>query len=175
MVPKGEKIAKDVYGCDGFVAHHASNLWGDCAINGNSFPSSIWPMGGAWLIKHMWEHYLHTGDKEFLKKRAFPIMKKAALFFTQYMTEAEDGYFESGTSLSPENPYIAPNGRKGMHCMVPEMDNQIIRSLLGLLSKHTKFLIAVIRTTKSIRNLWVKSVRQESISMAELWNGQTAR
>ncbi len=140
MVPKGEKVAKDVYGCDGFVAHHASNLWGDCAINGNSFPSSIWPVGGAWLIKHMWEHYLHTGDKQFLKKRAFPIMKKAALFFTQYMTEAEDGYFETGPSLSPENPYIAPNGRKGMHCMAPEMDNQIVRSLFRSVVKTYEIL-----------------------------------
>lgn len=129
MVPNGERVAKEVYGCDGFVAHHATNIWGDAAIEGVSYPSSLWPVGGAWLIKHMWEHYLHTRDKEFLEKRALPVMKKAATFFMQYMEEAEDGYFESGPSLSPENLYVTDEGQKGMHCMAPEMDNQIIRSL----------------------------------------------
>lgn len=129
MVPNGEKTAKEVYGCNGFVAHHATNIWGDTAIEGISFPSSIWPVGGAWLIKHLWEHYLHTLDKEFLEKRAFPIMKKSAQFFMEYMSEAEDGYFESGPSLSPENLYVTEDGTNGMHCMAPEMDNQIIRSL----------------------------------------------
>lgn len=140
MVPNGEKVAKDVYGCDGFVAHHATNLWGDAAIEGNSFPSSLWPCGGAWFIKHMWDHYLYTGDMDFLRNRAFPIMKKAALFFTQYMTEAEDGYFETGPSLSPENPFILEDGRKGMHCMAPEMDNQIVRSLFRSLVKTYEIL-----------------------------------
>ena len=140
MVPNGERVAKEVYGCEGFVAHHTTNLWGDAAINGNAFPSSIWPMGGAWLIKHMWDHYLYTGDKDFLKKRAFPIMKKAAQFFTQYMTEGEDGYFESGPSLSPENLYFTTDGNKGRHCMAPEMDNQIIRSLFRSLVKTYEIL-----------------------------------
>lgn len=129
MVPNGERAAKELYNCDGFVAHHATNVWGDASINGIVFPSSIWPVGGAWLIKHMWEHYLYTGDKEFLEKRAFPIMKKQALFYTQYMTKGEDGFYESGPSLSPENCYITENGDRGKHCMGPEMDHQIIRSL----------------------------------------------
>jgi len=140
MVPNGEVVADEVYGCKGFVAHHATNIWGDCAIEGNSFPSSLWPVGGAWLIKHMWDHYLYTGDKKFLKERAFPIMKKAAMFFTEYMQEAEDGYFETGPSLSPENFFINEKGVASQHCMAPEMDNQIIRSLFRSLIKTYKIL-----------------------------------
>lgn len=140
MVPNGERVAKEVYGCNGFVAHHATNLWGDASINGNSFPSSVWPVGGAWLIKHMWEHYLFTGDKEFLEKRAFPIMKKSARFFMEYMTEAEDGCVETGPSLSPENLYITEEGTRGKHCMAPEMDNQLVRSLFRSLIKTCEIL-----------------------------------
>jgi len=129
MVPNGERTARTMYGCDGFMAHHCTNLWGDTAIEGNSFPSSVWPVGGAWLCKHLWDRYLYTQDKEFLEKRAFPILKKAALFFSQYLDEAEDGCLVTGPSLSPENVYITDKGREGRHCMAPEMDNQIVRCL----------------------------------------------
>lgn len=129
MAKNGEITAKEIYGCEGFVGHHATNLWGDTAIQGISFPSSVWPMGGAWLCKHLWEHYLYTLDKEFLKKRAFPIMKRAALFFTQYLMQDEDGFYISGPSLSPENCFYTEDGTISKHCMAPEMDNQIMRSL----------------------------------------------
>lgn len=130
MVPNGEKTAKNVYGCNGFVGHHTTNLWGDTSIEGVSFPSSVWPMGGAWLSLHMWEHYLYTKDREFLKKRAFPVLKKAALFFSEYLDKSEDGYYITGPSLSPENRFFMENGYIGRHCMAPEMDNQIVRALM---------------------------------------------
>jgi alpha-L-fucosidase 2 len=139
MVPNGEKTAKKVYGCDGFVCHHTTNLWGDTSIEGNSFPSSVWPMGGAWLTLHMWDHYLYTGDVDFLRNRAFPIMKKNAIFFSQYLFEDKDGYYITGPSLSPENPYKSKtqNGYVAKHANGPEIDNQIIRAVLkSLLSAY---------------------------------------
>lgn len=129
MVPNGERTAKTVYGCEGFVSHHTTNLWGDTSIEGNSFPSSVWPMGGAWLALHLWEHYAYTQDKEFLEKRAFPVLKKAARFFCQYLDKSDDGYYMTGPSLSPENPYWANDNYVGRHCMAPEIDNQILRAL----------------------------------------------
>ncbi len=129
MVPNGEKTAKTVYGCEGFVSHHTTNLWGDTSIEGHSFPSSVWPMGGAWLSLHLWEHYAFTQDREFLEKRAFPVLKKAARFFSQYLCENEEGYLMTGPSLSPENMYRTADGYVGRHCMAPEMDNQILRAL----------------------------------------------
>lgn len=130
MVPNGERTARTVYGCDGFVSHHTTNLWGDTSIEGNSFPSSVWPMGGAWLSLHLWEHYAYTQDKDFLEKSAFPVLKKAARFFSQYLDRSEDGYYITGPSLSPENPYWANDNYVGRHCMAPEIDNQILRALL---------------------------------------------
>lgn len=69
------------YGCDGFVAHHCTDLWADIAVEGIMFPSPIWPMGGAWLALHFYEHYLYTENKNFLKERAYPVMKEACIFF----------------------------------------------------------------------------------------------
>jgi len=129
-----------ICGAEGFVCHHASNLWGDTAIEGISFPSSVWPMGGAWLCKHLWDHYLYTQDKEFLKKRAFPIMKRAAVFFTQYLMEDDEGYYISGPSLSPENWFYTQQGTLAKHCMAPEMDNQIMRSLFHSVIRSCEIL-----------------------------------
>lgn len=140
MVPNGEKTARELYGCGGFVAHHATNLWGDTAIEGISFPSSVWPMGGAWFCLHMWDHYCYTLDKGFLEKRAFPVMKSAAEFFTQYLTEAEDGCFVTGPSLSPENVYLMEDGTPGRECMAPEMDNQILRALFRAVTRACEIL-----------------------------------
>ncbi|MBE6644795.1 MAG: glycoside hydrolase family 95 protein [Ruminococcaceae bacterium] len=135
MVPNGERTAKKLYGCDGFVSHHTTNLWGDTSVEGNSFPSSVWPMGGAWLTLHMWDHYLYTQDREFLEKKAFPVMKKNAVFFSQYLFEDDDGYFKSGPTISPENPYYVKGGYLARHCIGSEIDNQIIRALLMSLLK----------------------------------------
>ena len=134
MIPNGEKTAKNLYGCDGFVAHHTTNIWGDTSIEGISFPSSVWPMGGTWLILHMWDHYLYTQDKEFLRDRAFPAMKKNAIFFSQYLELSEEGYYVTGPSLSPENPYYV-NGTLARHCMGPESDNQLLIALFKSLIK----------------------------------------
>lgn len=131
MVPNGERTARIVYNCDGFVAHHATDIHGDTAIEGISFPSSVWPMGGAWLALHMWNHYRYTLDTEFLKKKAFPVLLKSARFFREYMVNDEDGYYITGPSLSPENVYIMPDKSRGRECMGPEMDCQIVRALLG--------------------------------------------
>lgn len=129
MLPNGKKTAQILYGCNGFVAHHCTNIWGDTAVEGNMFPSPIWPMGGAWLALHLMEHYEFTQDKEFLRQRAYPILREAALFFHEYMVEDEEGYLVTGPSTSPENTYIMEDGTQGSLCMGPEMDMQIVRQL----------------------------------------------
>ena len=96
-------------------------------------------MGGTWLILHMWDHYLYTGDVEFLRNRAFPIMKKNATFLSQYMFKDKDGYYITGPSLSPENPYkaVKEKGYIAKHANGPEIDNQLARALLkSLLSAY---------------------------------------
>jgi len=129
MLPHGRDTARMIYGCDGFVAHHNTNLWGNTHIEGVLLTSSIWPMGAAWLTLHMWERYRFSRDEFFLRERAYPVMREAAIFLLDYMTEDEEGRLLTGPSLSPENTFIHPSGAKGVLCMGPAMDGQIATEL----------------------------------------------
>jgi len=124
----GRLTAKVHYGANGWVAHHLTDVWGfTTPADGASW--GLWPMGAAWLCQHLWEHYAFTGDREFLAKRAYPVMKDAAQFFLDYLVEDPKGRLVSGPSTSPENAYRLPNGKVGGLCMGPSMDSQIIRDL----------------------------------------------
>ena len=120
VVISGRKTARVHYGCRGWVLHHNTDLWrGTAPINNSNH--GIWPTGGAWLCRHLWEHYLFTGDREFLARRAYPVMKEAALFFVDFLIEdPKTGWLISGPSNSPE---------QGGLVMGPTMDHQIIRDL----------------------------------------------
>jgi alpha-L-fucosidase 2 len=101
------------------VVHHNTDLWrGTAPINNID---GVWPTGGAWLCYHLWEHYLFTGDREFLA-RAFPDMYGASLFFVDDLVkDPKTGWLVTSPSFSPE---------EGGLCYGPTMDNQLIRALL---------------------------------------------
>ena len=138
MLPNGRVTAEKMYGCRGFVAHHNTDIWGDCAVQDQWVPGSYWVMGAAWLCTHQWKHYLYTKDTEFLK-RCFPIMREAAEFFLDFLIEY-DGYLVTCPSVSPENTYILPNGEKGANGIGVTMDNQILRDLFSQCIKAAKIL-----------------------------------
>ncbi|HZI33978.1 MAG TPA: glycoside hydrolase family 95 protein, partial [Candidatus Binatia bacterium] len=119
LVISGGRTAKEQYGCRGWVVHHNTDLWrGSAPINNID---GVWPTGGAWLCYHLWEHYLFTGDKKFLA-RAYPDMKKAALFFVDdLIKDPKTGWLVTSPSFSPE---------QGGLCYGPTMDNQLIRALM---------------------------------------------
>ena len=124
----GRITAQKMYGCNGFVAHHNTDIWGDTAPQDVCISSTYWVMGGAWLALHVWEQYLFTRDNSFLKDN-YPLMKEAAEFVMDYLID--DGkYLVTCPTLSPENTYILPSGEKGVICKGASMDNQIIRELL---------------------------------------------
>ncbi|HHX60269.1 MAG TPA: glycoside hydrolase family 95 protein [Epulopiscium sp.] len=129
MVPNGQKTAKAMYNCRGFVAHHNTDMWGDTAVQDHWIPSSYWVMGAAWLCTHQWTHYEYTQDKNFLKE-VFPIMREAALFFLDFLIE-DKGYLKTCPSVSPENTYILPSGVQGAVTVGATMDNQILRDLFN--------------------------------------------
>lgn len=129
IVENGRITAKEIYHCRGFCAHHNTNLWGCSDIEGIFDASPFWPMGGAWLSLHMYEHYLYTQDEKFLKERALPVMREAIRFFEDYLYEDKDGFLLTGPSLSPENTYCSQIGEKGALCMAPTMDTMILRQL----------------------------------------------
>ena len=126
LLPNGRKTAREMYGCDGFAAHHTTDAW--LFTTGFGKPNyGMWPMAGGWIGSHFWEHYLHGGDEIFLRERAYPFMKAAAEFYLDYLVEHPDtGKLVSGPSISPENRFMAPSGYHAAVCMGPAMDHQII-------------------------------------------------
>jgi alpha-L-fucosidase 2 len=122
LVITGRKTAQVHYGLRGRVLHHNTDLWrGAAPINHSNH--GVWPTGGAWLCRHLWEHYLFTRNREFLARRAYPVMKGAAEFFVGFLVEdPTTGRLISGPSNSPE---------QGGLVMGPTMDHQIIRDLFS--------------------------------------------
>jgi alpha-L-fucosidase 2 len=125
----GRRVAKNLYGARGFVAHHNTDIWGHAVpIDGARY--GIWPMGAAWLCLHLWEHYDFTRDRQFLKDRAYPLLKEAAEFLLSYLTEDKLGQLITGPSISPENRYQTPDGQVASLCMGPTMDLEITRAVV---------------------------------------------
>ncbi|HSW46073.1 MAG TPA: glycoside hydrolase family 95 protein [Phycisphaerae bacterium] len=123
----GRKTAKVHYGCGGFTVHHLSDIWGFTAPADGVW--GIWPMGAAWLCQHLWEHYAFSGDREFLARRAYPIMKEAADFLLDFLVEDPQGRLVTNPSHSPENKFKTPDGKSAWMCVGATMDQQITHDL----------------------------------------------
>ena len=128
MWENGKYVARKMYGCRGFVAHHNTDIWGDCAPQDIYVPATYWVMGAAWLCTHIWRHYIYTQDRSFLE-RLYPILEDAVLFFHDFLIEL-DGRLMTCPSVSPENTYILPNGTMGCMGAGSTMDNEILRDLM---------------------------------------------
>ncbi|MEM6428861.1 MAG: glycoside hydrolase family 95 protein [Deinococcota bacterium] len=117
----GKKVAQEHYSARGWVLHHNTDLWrGAAPINHSGH--GIWPAGGLWLCQHLWWHYTFTLDEDFLRERAYPIMREACLFVADILTLDEaTGWLISPVSNSPE---------LGDMVAAPSMDHQIMRELL---------------------------------------------
>lgn len=131
LAQTGQATARAHYDAPGWVSHHNTDLWrGSAPINHSNH--GIWPGSGAWLSQHLWERFRYTQDREFLAERAYPVMKEAALFYSEYLVEdPETGWLISGPSNSPEN---------GGLVMGPTMDHQLIRSLFGWVIEASRIL-----------------------------------
>lgn len=145
---------------EGWVTHHNSDLWAKTSPPGGyeSDPRSAarwsaWPMAGAWFSTHLWEHYLFTGDKRFLKDQAYPLMKGAAEFMLNWLIEdPKSKFLVTNPSTSPEND-IKINGKGYQVSMASTMDMSIIRELFTALIKTSE----VLQTDAAFRELLVKT------------------
>ena len=126
LLEPGKETAKKYYHCSGTVCHHLSDLFGFTAPADGLW--GLWPMGGAWLCYHLWEHYLYTLDKSFLEKTAYSYIDESVKFFIDYMFEDENGLYMTGPSTSPENRYFH-NGKSTYLAMSPTMDIEIVGGL----------------------------------------------
>lgn len=139
MRPNGRVTAREMYNCGGFVCHHNTDLWGDTAPQDLWMPATQWPMGAAWLCLHIWEHYMFTMDKDFLKEK-YETIKEASEFFVDFLIENKNGQLVTCPSVSPENTYITESGERGSLCIGPSMDSQIIYRLFTAVIKASEIL-----------------------------------
>ncbi|MBR4326607.1 MAG: glycoside hydrolase family 95 protein [Bacteroidales bacterium] len=121
----GAETAKTLYHANGWVAHHNTDIWRVAGPIDGSF-WGMWPNGGAWLAQHLWQHYLFTGDKVFLRKY-YPIIKGTADFYIDFLTE-QNGYLVTMPSVSPEH---GPGNNPSSLAMGCTMDNQIVFDALN--------------------------------------------
>ena len=127
----GKGTAKEMYGCDGWVLHHNTDIWRCTGPVDNAF-WAMWPNGGAWLCQHLWQHYLFTGDNEFLKEY-YPVLKGAADFFLGFLVEhPKYKWMVTCPSNSPEH---GPGGDEKSNDVSTiagcSMDNQIAFDILS--------------------------------------------
>ncbi|KAF7127057.1 hypothetical protein RHSIM_Rhsim11G0156500 [Rhododendron simsii] len=127
----GSKTAQVNYDARGWVAHQVSDLWAKTSPDRGEAVWALWPMGGAWLCTHLWEHYTYTMDKGFLEKKAYPMLEGCASFLLDWLIEGKGGFLETNPSTSPEHTFIAPDGKPASVSYSSTMDMSIIREVFS--------------------------------------------
>ncbi|MBR1505544.1 MAG: glycoside hydrolase family 95 protein [Prevotella sp.] len=132
----GAQTAREMYGCSGWVAHHNTDLWRIAGpVDGATW--GMFPTGGAWLTTHIWQHYLFTGDKQFLRNH-FDIMLGAAEFLADYLQRhPQYGWLVTVPTVSPEH---GPMGKSTTVTAGSTMDNQIVRDAFTQVIEAAKVL-----------------------------------
>lgn len=140
----GKVTAKTFYGTNGWVACHNTDIWAmsnPVGNFGNDDPVwACWNMGGAWLSTHLWEHFLFTQDKNYLKNEAYDIMRGAAQFCMEWLVEDKEGKLITSPSTSPENKFISPSGYQGATFYGGTADLAMIRACLMQIIEASKLL-----------------------------------
>ena len=156
----GTKTAQEMYGCNGWMAHHNTDLWRIAGpVDGTTW--GMFPTGGAWLTTHLWQHYLYTGDKQFLAEY-YPVMKGAADFLLDYLqTYPADGYIKEAAGWLVTVPTVSPEhgpvGKKTTVTAGSTMDNQIVFDVLSQTLAAAKILgldeSSIVNLQSSIKKL----------------------
>jgi alpha-L-fucosidase 2 len=131
----GQATARNFYNARGWAVHHNSDIWATSNPVGNlgkGEPTwANWNMGSPWLSQHLYEHYRFTGNTDYLRTSAYPLMKGAAEFCLDYLVPDKDGFLVTAPSSSPENVFITDKGEKGSISVASTMDMSIIRDLFA--------------------------------------------
>ncbi len=141
LLPSGKETAKLIYHSRGAVIHHLSTIYGFTGMADGVW--GIWPMGGAWLAHHMWEHYLFTKDENFLRE-CYEYIREIAIFFIDNATKGPDGYYVTVPSTVPEHEYITKNENgedyRGWVTINSSMDIETISMIMTIFEEASKIL-----------------------------------
>lgn len=169
LAKTGEITAKTFYGVNkGWTACHNSDIWamsnpvGDF---GHGEPVwACWNMSGTWLVTHLWDRYIYSGDKDFLKNYAYPLMKGAAEFCLGWLVKDKKGYLVTAPSTSPENWYLTPEGFRGA-------------TLYGSTSDIAMIRVCFVQTIQASEILGTDAALRDSlkIAMAQLYPYQIGK
>lgn len=144
LAVNGAKTARTNYGAGGWVSHHNVDLWRQSAPVGayghGDASWALWPMSAPWLCQHLWERFAFGGDREFLRKEAYPLMKGAAEFLLDFLTADADGKLITSPSTSPENVFVGPDGERSAVSAACSMDLELIHDLFTHCIAATKEL-----------------------------------
>jgi alpha-L-fucosidase 2 len=128
----GARAARETYGLPGWVSHHNIDVWRAANPVGAGVGQPTWAnwcMSGPWLCAHLYDHYQFTLDREFLRTKAYPVMKGSAEFYLSWLIEDGNGHLTTCPSESTENDFMAPDGKKAMTSAGCTMDMALIREL----------------------------------------------
>ncbi len=135
----GRVTAKETYGASGWTMHHLTDPFGRTGV-----ADGVWgvsPMAGPWMTFPIWEHFEFNGDKEYLQKTAYPIMKESAEFVLDFLIQSPDGYLITSPSHSPENRFFVPGTRQQSYLTyAATIDIQIITELFHNCLKASEIL-----------------------------------
>ncbi|KAM5549495.1 alpha-L-fucosidase 2 [Rosa sericea] len=136
----GSKTAKVNYEASGWVVHQVTDIWAKTSPDRGQAVWALWPMGGAWICTHLWEHYTYTMDKDFLKNKAYPLLEGCASFLLDWLIEGRGGYLETNPSTSPEHMFIAPDGKQASVSYSSTMDISIIKEVFSAILSAAEVL-----------------------------------
>ncbi|XP_024017587.1 alpha-L-fucosidase 2 [Morus notabilis] len=148
----GSKTAKVNYEANGWVAHQVSDIWAKTSPDRGEAVWALWPVGGAWLCTHLWEHFTYTMDKDFLKNKAYPLLEGCASFLLDWLIEGHGGYLQTNPSTSPEHMFVSPEGKPASVSYSATMDISIIKEVFSeivsaaeILGRSQDALVAKVR------------------------------
>ncbi|MFD4960367.1 glycoside hydrolase N-terminal domain-containing protein [Microbacterium sp. NPDC058389] len=127
----GPVVARELYGADGWVAHHNSDAWAFAAPvgAGHGDPAwANWALGGVWLALHLWDHYAYGGDLAYLRDDAWPVLASTAAFALSWI-QGDDERAWTSPSTSPENRYLDTDGHERGVAVTATMDVALLREL----------------------------------------------
>jgi alpha-L-fucosidase 2 len=135
LAVNGRKTARTNYGASGWVAHHNTDVWRYSSMVGDWGTGdpvwALWPMAGPWLAQHLYERFLFGGNLQYLRDRAYPVMRGAAEFCLDWLIDDGKGHLVTAPSTSPEHKFLTGDGTQAATSMASTMDMALMRDLFA--------------------------------------------